>query len=68
MSLVQWGHLTASIATSLLQKGQTLVVGSAGASSSFFLPISDTLLIVLTKRKITNAMIRKLMIAVTKAP
>ena len=38
MSLVQWGHLTASIATSLLQKGQTLVVGSAGASSGAALP------------------------------
>ena len=35
-SLVQCGHLVALMLISLWQKGQTLVVGSAGASSGFF--------------------------------
>ena len=35
-SLVQWGQRVASMAISLLQKGQTLVVGAASGSSFFF--------------------------------
>ena len=61
-SAVQCGHLTASIAISLLQYGHAFVVG-AGAGSSFLV-----LLNALTIKKIQKAIIKKSMMFWIKAP
>ena len=68
-SEVQCGQRVASIAISLLQYGQFLVVGAAGASSGAFgVNLSLMILITLTNIKITNAVIKKLITAVIKFP
>lgn len=54
---VQCGQRVASIAISLLQNGQTLVVGASG--SSFFLPSSEALLIALMIQNKTKAVMIK---------
>ena len=61
---MQCAQRVAVIAISLLQKGQTFVVGSTEASSCFFLPIVISVFIPFIRRNKTNAMIIKLMIAV----
>ena len=57
---MQCAHFVASIGISLIQYGHFFVVGAgAGAASSLGMTISLNLLIVLTIRKITNAIIKK---------
>ena len=67
-TLVQCGQRVASMAISLLQKGQTLVVGAAGASATGFLPIPLSIFMALTTKKSTSATMRKLIIAIMNAP
>ena len=66
---VQCGQRVASMEISLLQKGQILVVGAAGASSAFFflrvMFVSAFMPLRSTKR--TNAIIIKLITAVKNA-
>ena len=59
---VQWAQRVASMGISLLQKGQTLVVGSA-EGSSFFLPIDIRVFIAFISKNSTSAIIKKLIIA-----
>ena len=61
-SLVQCGQRVASMAISLLQKGQTLVVGAAGGSATGFLPMPLSIFMALTTKKSTSATMRKLII------
>ena len=57
---MQWGQRVASIFISLLQKGHTFVVGSAGASAVFFLPIFEKLLISFTNYHLKYTQRRKI--------
>jgi len=67
-SEVQCGHFTAPIAILLLQYGHSFSVGSAGASSGSLVNRSFIVLMPLINRKITNAVIKKLITAVIKLP
>lgn len=60
---VQCAQRVASIAISLLQKGQIFVVGTSGVGSSFFLPIVIRVFTPLMSKKRTKAMIIKLITA-----
>lgn len=64
-SLVQCGHFVAFMSISLQQYGHFLVVGF---SSTGFLPNDISLLISFTNKKITKAIIRKLITAVINLP
>ena len=66
ISPVQWGHFVALISISLKQNGHFFVAGVS--SGSVFLPIDITLLTSFTIRKITKAIIRKLITAVINLP
>lgn len=64
---VQCAQRVASIEISLLQNGQTFVVGAAGSSSTFFLPNDIRVFIPLISKKRTKAIIMKLITAEMKA-
>lgn len=57
---VQCAQRVASNGISLLQKGQTFVVGAAGVSSSFFLPIPAALLTTFIRQNRIKAIMMKL--------
>ena len=65
---VQLGHLVALILIVLRQKGHSLVVGAAGAAAAAFLGAVILAIGRTTKKKITIARIKNVMMVLIKTP